>query len=765
MDSFDVGRLTDYDFECVIKDLFEDILEVPLEIYTPGVDGGVDLHHMTPESGENAIVIQCKHSKNSDSSTLISHLKKKELPKIRKLNPRRYILVTSTRLTKAAKGKILSALSPYILTTGDIYGIDQIVAELRRRPKIIENHLRLWLSSTAVLQSLMFKGTLTRSSTLLEDAKNALEIYVPNQSYQSALKILDERHTCLILGSPGTGKTTLAQVLAATHSAKDFTVYDISKDADEIDSLWDDTQAQFFYYDDFLGQTALGDKLNKNEDERLISILGRIARSSNKRIVMTTRGYILEQAKQRYEKIHRHNFDLASTTVEPESYTKSIKGKILYNLVYFSRLKLAERAVFAQAENLKKVIEHANFNPRLIQDSLQLYTNANSSHLDAVHQIIADLNDPESLWDHVVQNQLDHDCVDTLIVLFSLGFSVSFDDLEPAFEGYYNTRNKRYDYNALKRSLRILEKTMITVWVGDEEVDISFRHPSIIDYMAAYITRSKATIRDLLRSAEYFEQVHYLCVLANSPNGVLLKRTLQYLKADLFDAYNRTIRRDGSTRKYTLFGITKEINLTLRMAQLLRSAEQLGIRDLATIASKFLHEHTLKGLSSDDNTLIELLRAVWESSAQEIIEQKDRLLEELLEILRDITDWNSARRAQELCELLGVAIITDDIREEIDEELDRYAEQLFEEVAIVADSRHVADIYTAEEALAHAEKRSKYFRYIEDARRIIKSDEGEPIPGQRTLFDGHRSRTTHSRKRRDSDAEIRAMFQSFAAEE
>ena len=57
-----------------------------------------------------------------DFTGLLSHLKRIELPKIRKLAPKKYILMTSVKLTPHRKREIIAALHPWVKTPGDVYG-------------------------------------------------------------------------------------------------------------------------------------------------------------------------------------------------------------------------------------------------------------------------------------------------------------------------------------------------------------------------------------------------------------------------------------------------------------------------------------------------------------------------------------------------------------------------------------------------------------------------------------------------------------------
>src|SRR5690349_10250379 len=125
MDAYDIGRLTDYDFELICKDIFEAELRIRLEIFAAGKDQGVDLRHMSTSS-DPGIVIQCKKWERSKRAKLISHMKTEEKPKILKQRPDRYILATSVDLTKQSKDTIAKDLSPFVKTPGDIYGLKEI---------------------------------------------------------------------------------------------------------------------------------------------------------------------------------------------------------------------------------------------------------------------------------------------------------------------------------------------------------------------------------------------------------------------------------------------------------------------------------------------------------------------------------------------------------------------------------------------------------------------------------------------------------------
>jgi len=160
-------------------------------------------------------------------------------------------------LTVDGKDTIRDAFAPYVHTTGDLYGVDEIVAELQSRPELVRRHFRLWLSGTAVLQTVLNQEKYVRSSWLRKRIPRTADTFVPHEGFDRAKAILDEQHVCVIAGIPGVGKTTMALMLAAWLMGNGYEVHEISQDAEEITALWREDTPQLFLYDDFLGQTTL----------------------------------------------------------------------------------------------------------------------------------------------------------------------------------------------------------------------------------------------------------------------------------------------------------------------------------------------------------------------------------------------------------------------------------------------------------------------------------------------------------------------------
>ncbi|WP_213928453.1 restriction endonuclease, partial [Serratia marcescens] len=134
MNDYDFSVLNDKEFEKLAVELIGHQENASVERFTPGRDQGIDGRFYS--SADDTVIIQAKHYAKTGFNGLLSKLKNDELPKIKKLSPNRYILITSVGLTPANKESIKTALHPYILSTTDIYGKEGINDLLTRHPSV-----------------------------------------------------------------------------------------------------------------------------------------------------------------------------------------------------------------------------------------------------------------------------------------------------------------------------------------------------------------------------------------------------------------------------------------------------------------------------------------------------------------------------------------------------------------------------------------------------------------------------------------------------
>ncbi len=681
MDSFDLGRLSDYDFEVLCRDLFEELLGLKIEIFARGADGGVDLRHMADDT--TTVVIQCKHWARTGRAKLLAHMRNEERPKIAVLQPARYLLATSVELTANAKDTLLEDLSPYVHTTGDLYGAEQIAEELRKRPGLVRRHFRLWLSSTAVLQDVLRQDALIRSADLVDELDDAAKTFVPTSSFDAARELLDRESVCLLAGIPGIGKTTIAKMLARLHLENGYQVVDVSRDVDEIDKAWLEDTQQLFYYDDFLGQIAL---LGKNEDRRLLRVMRRVRRTPGKLLVLTTREYILQDAKRRYESLDDGDLEQVTCAVQAES--GSTRANILYNHVYYSRISGEEKRKFADVSHWRQLVRHRNFSPRLVEGTLRLAAREGTANVTDV--LLANFENPERIWAHVIEEDLDEPAVHLLEVLFTFEVRTELDSLREAWGRYRTALGQPDSRRLFDRAVKVLDGSMIETGLRfgrlpapggmPNSIVVGFHNPSIRDYLLVRITTNLVPLDRLIGSIDDTPRIEHLTglsILGCAPLTTALRVAA--------DSLTRTLIREYEPFDASVIHPLDE-SWAAQLVSLLRIADELASRKLAEFATgKIRDEGRLELRDADSSHLSSLARTLdatdlipdemRQDSIEEVLDELDlRWLDaggsldvrwkELRELAQLLPHLHGFRAADRLAEVEGtmIELLHDELR-------------------------------------------------------------------------------------------------------
>jgi len=508
MSKYDFAFLSSFDFEELVRDLLQAELSVTLECFKSGRDGGIDLRY-TENEGRNFIV-QCKHYSGSSVKTLLQRLRVEEREKVQRLKPSRYVFATSLGLTPRNKQEILKLFSPYCLSTGDILGRDDLNNLLRKFPEIEKRNFKLWLTSHAVLERVLHSAIFTQTDFDLERVKRKLKYYVQNESYFQAKATLEKHHCCIVAGIPGIGKTTLAEILLIDYLARGFQPIRVIGDIKEAMEVYHSAPKRIYYYDDFLGQTSLENKLAKNEEQGLLSFIEAAERTDSVRIVLTTREYILNQARASYEKLARSNFEIFKCVINLSNYTRYDRAKILFNHVYFSGLSGDYRNALLRDRSYMKIVDHPNFNPRIIEWMTDFIKETGVRSEEYVFSFLDNLKNPSRLWEHAFHNQISNASRHLCLVLATLPAEVFRSDLESAFWLFYKRRAEQFGFqtmpNDFLKALKELEGSFIhTQRVGESDV-VRFHNPSIKDFLEGYLSSSPTEVGAICSSAMFFDQ-------------------------------------------------------------------------------------------------------------------------------------------------------------------------------------------------------------------------------------------------------------------
>lgn len=321
-------------------------------------------------------------------------------------------------------------------------------------------------------------------------------------SFEEASALLAEKRVLVISGQPGVGKTTLAHLLLAEAALSQFELIEVSRDIEEAFDVYDAATRQVFYYDDFLGSTFLQTSLNKNEEHRLASFIDLVLSSNNSLFVMTTREHILSQAAERFEEMHPNRFAASKYMLRVGDYTLLEKARILYNHLWASKATDAQ-GITSLRENRAylKILDHANYNPRLIEFVARGAVGIDGSSL--LERFVSVLDDPSSLWSQAFRVQLNGEARDLLLLIASLPDWTLVEDISRLFRGGANPRSLEQFSNAL----RVLDDAFISSRQVEDQLRVNLINPSIEDFLKSWMVNNVDRVLSLIDSATYFDQL------------------------------------------------------------------------------------------------------------------------------------------------------------------------------------------------------------------------------------------------------------------
>jgi hypothetical protein len=510
---YDFKSLSDFDFELLVRDLLQIKLKLELESFKRGPDDGIDLRYS--RDGKNTLIVQCKHYARSKYSNLRSELAK-EVPKVRKLRPKRYLVATSLELTPANKSEIVKLFKPYCKGPQDVISCGEINNYLgdKKYAAVLRQHYKLWLTSTDVLDQLLNAGTINETRALIETVRDKARLYVQNPSYYDAIKILDEHNYCIISGTPGIGKTFLAQMVLIKHIKDGYTPIVVRQNINEAWHMLNATTQQIFYFDDFLGATGRESRLDRNEDKSIVEFIRYITKHKHARFVLTTREYILQDARSNYDALCGAELQIAKCLLELETYTREKRAHILLNHLQASDLPGEYYTALLDKPTILAIVDHPHYSPRIIEAMTAAPTLKGIAANDYPKHFLGTLNNPTTIWERIFTHHLTTPSRSLLLALSTFTSSAYFEDLQIAFERLRIQEVKslggEISANEFTTALRIVDGTFTHANRYDDSYMISFHNPSVRDFIQVYLSNNPQHTEILCKSLTFYDQVRAL---------------------------------------------------------------------------------------------------------------------------------------------------------------------------------------------------------------------------------------------------------------
>lgn len=487
---YNYSNIEDKEFENLSRDLINRALGIDLRTFSKGADGGIDGLYVEENS---RTILQAKHYLNSGTLKLISSLKKIEKLKLKSLNCNRYILSTSCSLTPKNLEEIKNIFTPYIRSEQDIYSLEKLDELLDTHKDILCRYPNLYFDYS-ILQNILGKNLYKKNEERIRLIENNMKKFVWSEQYNNAFEKLKNNNILVITGIPGIGKTTLANLICMNYLLQGYSL--IVADSNKIfefEQIIDENRNTIVFLDDFLGGNILEYFAeNKNPGNDIIEFIEKIKRNSNVKLIITSRTHIINEANLLSEKFGRLHLEnpKRNNIICLENYSKYEKAKIFFNHLKAISLSSNQKENILENENYKKIINHKNYSPRIIEYITNNDIESEEKEKNYIKYMVENLNNAEELW-KIPFKKLKESEKDILYYVFACNSKVEVDFLKEYFIEEIKEEN-----NSLEEILKILEGSFLKFLKLNEIVYIDFINPSLRDF---FIKRGQEDIKKILK--------------------------------------------------------------------------------------------------------------------------------------------------------------------------------------------------------------------------------------------------------------------------
>lgn len=552
---YDYRNLSPIEFERLCSDLLTLKDGVRYQRFGEGRDDGVDLMYDDPTLGKT--VVQCKRYR--DTSQLIRVLKNSEVTKVSGLKPQRYCLLTTASLTPSNKKSIQAIFSPFLATTQDIWGsedLDSLLAEDQYQ-NVVYNIPPLWLPSFKLVSNLINNAIKGRSKFEIEESMKRCSLLAWTSICDACMKRLESSHVVILEGDPGIGKTVTAEMLFCRLCLMNYEVYISYDGITEFEDVYQPGVKQAFLYDDFLGSNYF-DAVRNHEDTKICKFASRVSQDPTKCFILTSRTTILNRGVECSTAFQIHNFRQDSRLVDVNKVSTLDRAHILYKLL--SSLNCNGKALteYVQEKRYWDVIKHENFNPRVIDYIVhgEDLKSEKSGHGLASTLDYA-LRHPMKIWGSVFENQIDrlervlvwmtylngvvnetqlNEAFDKLVLVSAfqtrLGSNRSFASVSKVLVGSLLKRTISCERSVGKLVNDILGNTSSDEGEFEQIASYALQNHSIADYLCNSWQNDTVSIKVALELLNNKKSLEAFIKMSHGCNGGNKKAVLDYLISD-----------------------------------------------------------------------------------------------------------------------------------------------------------------------------------------------------------------------------------------
>lgn len=429
-------------------------------------------------------VIQCKFTSRAGYALSLSDVKD-EISKVERLVDKGecdvYVLMTNAGISGENELKIKDALRGIGVKSILVCGVTWLEDQIRE-----SKHLRMMVPRVyglGDLSQILDERAYAQATSVLESMREELAKIVLTESYQRAARALDIHGFVLLVGEPASGKTTLASLLAMSSADQwGASVVKLATPRSVVEHWNPHEKSQLFWIDDAFGVTQYERDLVSNWNH-ILNEVKTIIRQGN-RVVMTSRDYIYNRARQDLKEGAFPLFQESQVVIDVHDLTEDERRQILYNHMKLGGQPREFRS--AVKPHLESVAHHERFIPEIARrlanpfftKSLNLSEWSLSTFVEKREQLLID-----------ICKELDKDSKAALALIYmSNGRLSSPISLTVAEEEALKRLNS--DLGACTAALEALRGSLAVHVISDGESYWTFKHPTIGD---AYSTMLRAS--------------------------------------------------------------------------------------------------------------------------------------------------------------------------------------------------------------------------------------------------------------------------------
>ena len=519
---YPITNISPHSFEHLVADLLECETGERFERFGSGPDNGIDARST---SGK---ILQAKRYVNSSFAQLESACKSEGERYVEKRAPNKYFLATSLNITVGKKAKLVRALGNANCGSANILGFDDIQALLRKHESVARRHIGLWVSETGLLEAVINSEENGRRRAVLQAIKRSFSNYAPYPEIEAMLSQLEKKGTLIVKGPPGVGKTLLSHAIIAHYLQDGWELRILRRFGDAFKPAQNNKNT-LMWFDDCLGTSKLSDTILNRAETDLPDLINMYGENPSKLLLVTTRDYIVNLATKKSDRLCSNQVLSCHFDVHPKDFSYEYRADILSKCVEVSGFVASNTGGPARTNQFRSLVDHPNFNPRLIADTVSSLSTSVSSLEELLEKVQNALNTPEKAYEKIFYVHLGAaDRLTLLSVCLASTLGIESTTTEAAWT-VFKLENDRFGFSLKGDDLRWqFDQSLATLngsFLRLEIERVALANPSILDFAVSVLRKSTTLSSVWEYVSNYTELVRVAELLQESVINVLQSKT------------------------------------------------------------------------------------------------------------------------------------------------------------------------------------------------------------------------------------------------